>query len=284
MSGRAERGDKLIHDPAARTDIFMLGGLTEFREIETGHCDTGERRERQGDETFQRRGGTEASTDGNLAVNKQVCTAEMVSSLLQGGGDAMDEVAPVLARRTGESVERQRTFLVRMFGVNLDDAIGTFSGGDPGVKADRHRHGEAVVVIGVLADQINATGCPKNLRARAESPRKRESRRLTVPSGLETPAITAGLRKSGLRHSRKDIAVETGGCLRALRTQTRRGRRRKIPCPTQPSSQSVWGSDKTPLGKQDHDVNYAFQSDGMPAFYGRREGRRTRQKKIFIAN
>src|SRR5580704_4879074 len=55
-----------------------------------------------------------------------------------------------------------------MFGVDLELAVIAFGGGDPGIETDRHRHHVALVVIGVLADEIDAAGRAKDLRAGAE--------------------------------------------------------------------------------------------------------------------
>ncbi len=48
--------------------------------------------------------------------------------------------------------------LGKIFGVNVYPAVVARGGGDPGVHIHRHGHHEAVVIVGVLADQIYAAG------------------------------------------------------------------------------------------------------------------------------
>src|SRR5580693_2301318 len=56
-----------------------------------------------------------------------------------------------------------------LLGVNAEFAILPASDGDPAIKLDGRGHREAVVVIGVLSDQINASRGAIDVRVRAKA-------------------------------------------------------------------------------------------------------------------
>src|SRR3954471_15199339 len=81
---------------------------------------------------------------------------------LKDGGNTTHEIGPMLARRTGQGVERQIDSLAELFRPNVQRAIVSRTAGDPGVETDGRGHDETVVVIGVLSNEVHAPGCAKN--------------------------------------------------------------------------------------------------------------------------
>src|ERR1043166_9298035 len=76
-------------------------------------------------------------------------------------------IAPMLSSTLWRARQIHRRFFFESVGVNSQDAIVTPGHGDVGREIDRHRHYETFVVVGVLADQINATRRAINARPRA---------------------------------------------------------------------------------------------------------------------
>ena len=91
-----------------------------------------------------------------------------MASLLYEGRHSARVVAPMLARRTGQCIERKADLLVVEVRIGFQDLILTFVRGNPGIKRDRRGHHEAVVIVGVVANEIDAAGRSKNTRARTE--------------------------------------------------------------------------------------------------------------------
>src|SRR5262249_22991124 len=52
-------------------------------------------------------------------------------------------------------------------GAHMQSAIWTRTGRDPGVKADRRRHHETVVIVRMFADQVDTAGSTEDRRTRA---------------------------------------------------------------------------------------------------------------------
>ena len=117
VASAAETGDKLVHDPTPRADVFMFRPLAEFHEFQARQSEPREARQGQGQRDFQRRRGTESSTNRNLTMNDKVGPGQLVARLLQGSRDAADEITPMPSRRTGELIEGQGHLFVVKTGV-----------------------------------------------------------------------------------------------------------------------------------------------------------------------
>ena len=96
-----------------------------------------------------------------------------------------------------------------VLGANLNRAVRTSTGGDPRIEANRDRHHEPVVVIGVFADQVDPPRRPEDRRTRVirtlevvgqqlcgrfvagRRARHSHSRRFTVRLNLSSPGTAA---------------------------------------------------------------------------------------------
>ena len=58
--------------------------------------------------------------------------------------------------------------LVESIRVDLKNSVLAFCRGNPGIKPDRCRHHEPVVIVRVLTDKIDAAGGAENPHVRAE--------------------------------------------------------------------------------------------------------------------
>src|SRR3954471_2549042 len=74
----------------------------------------------------------------------------------QLGDDAADERAPAIGRAV--VVEREAVALAEVERLGLDRPLGAGGRLDRDAGGDRERQAEAVVVVGVLADQVDAPG------------------------------------------------------------------------------------------------------------------------------
>ena len=79
-------------------------------------------------------------------------------------GDAADVVAPMFARRSVFFVEIELDCFVEMFGVDIKNVIVARSDGDACGAVDCGGEDEAVVIVGVLADDVGAAGSAENAR------------------------------------------------------------------------------------------------------------------------
>ena len=76
----------------------------------------------------------------------------------------------------------------------LSVSVLALSSRDPRIKANRCRHHEPVVIVRVLADQIDSARCAKNVRLGSELFPKREVRQSAVDSRFKTLPIMASFR------------------------------------------------------------------------------------------
>jgi hypothetical protein len=98
-------------------------------------------------------------------------TADRAALRLQHGHHALHIAQPLRAaahlRRLAHAETPDR--LAQIAGQHLDDVVIAGRRGDDGVAVDGAGHGEALVVVGVLADQVDAGGRPgQPLRRGAE--------------------------------------------------------------------------------------------------------------------
>ena len=84
---------------------------------------------------------------------------------LQHGSDSTHEIGPLMLGRTSQLVERQIQRFREFFRAHMKRAICAWAYRNPGIEANRRRHHEPVVVVGVFTDQIDASG-------RTEDPRR----------------------------------------------------------------------------------------------------------------
>ena len=169
-SGRPMTGDELVHDAATHADEVVLGAL----------AGEGERRQVDGDarggeegiagRDLQRGGGGEAGAERHIAVDEHVDAGEPVAGTLQHQCLAEDVIAPVLPRRRVRFVEIELERLVHQERADPEFPVRPRRDRGDGRQLQRRREDEAVIVVGVLADDIDAARGPIELRLPAEDP------------------------------------------------------------------------------------------------------------------
>ena len=183
--------DHLVHDAAARPGVFVFGALTCERELGQMDRMVNEIQQPVADGNFERGRGAQPRTDRHIARDQHVrpaalkgpryvCsigvaekivvarafrlrrTAIALATAVQAREhrpDAADVVGPMMVlrclRRLGFTVDPDRFAVLAR--ADHDPLVVSRRRGDPRRSIDRHRHDEAVVVVGVLADQVHAT-------------------------------------------------------------------------------------------------------------------------------
>ena len=99
---------------------------------------------------------------------EQVRAPKLVSPLAKHAGNAQYVVAPPADALLGKAVEIKFEIAGELFGMDDQVAIGPRGDGYIRREAKGGRHDEAVVVVGVFADQIDASGGTKDSGASTE--------------------------------------------------------------------------------------------------------------------
>ncbi len=160
MIGFAAGGDHLIHDAAVAADELVLRLLTV--EGDLGLADVELQRLLEGltDGHFQRGGGGEACPLRYVAGDHQIKAAQGITALLQILHHAADVVAPALAGVVFNGlVEVELVALVVVVGGDhLYLPVIAQADGDAGLVVDGTGQHEAVVVVGMFTDEVDAAG------------------------------------------------------------------------------------------------------------------------------
>ena len=169
IAGDAAGRDILVHDAAAHADIVVLRPLADFCDFDRLERQSGGGHERMRDAHFERGRGAQARAERHVGEDDEIGAAEAPPALLQHHGDAEHIVRPLVpaARRRGVEVERAR--LVHDHRIDAEPPVRPRRGGDEGGEFERRRHDEAVVVVGVLADQVHPPRRAADFRHAAEA-------------------------------------------------------------------------------------------------------------------
>ena len=103
-------------------------------------------------------GAGEPAAGRNVAFNEQIAACEARAALAEQGGDAGDVRGPVRPVLGLPVVDRPALLVIEFGRVGANSVVLAPGGGDPGLLLGRDREDEAVVVVGVLADQVDAPG------------------------------------------------------------------------------------------------------------------------------
>ena len=101
-------------------------------------------------------------------MNEQVRARQFVAALHQDTGDAEHVITPSAGALRGKVVEIKFKVAGEFFRVDHELAIGSRGDRDIGRESDSGGHDEAVVVVGVFADQVDASGRAEDAGALAE--------------------------------------------------------------------------------------------------------------------
>ncbi len=160
MIGFAAGGDHLIHDAAVAADELVLRLLAV--EGYLGLADVEPQRLLEGltDGHFQRGGGGESRPLRHVAGNHQIEAAQGITALLQIFHHATDVVAPALAGVVLDGlVEVELVALVVVVGGDhLHLPVIAQADSDAGLVVDGAGQHEAVVVVGMFTDEVDAAG------------------------------------------------------------------------------------------------------------------------------
>ena len=164
VAGPREERRGLVHAAAERSDV-ALGVSEELGELEPWQLDIGQRQVGEAARDHQRGRGGEAGRDGNGAVHakaspwKGVLPTERVP---EGDRRGLVVVGPVASRKGRDiTPERVVTRLERGIDVaQLDGVVGALPGSHQYVTVDGDWENGQPVVVGMLADQVDAGRCP----------------------------------------------------------------------------------------------------------------------------
>jgi hypothetical protein len=154
---RAAAGDELVHDADIGTDEDVLRALAEQGDLLERHVVAGSTEHGESRSNFNGGRGAEAGAEGNIAGDGEgeaVLDGDAV--LAESPQDAGGVVGPGFGAGGEKFVDGLVDALVEVNGVGEDAAVGAVGDGDDGGEVDGRGHDEAVRVVGVLADEVDA--------------------------------------------------------------------------------------------------------------------------------
>jgi len=161
VTGLTKAGNKLVHDAALRSRELVLGALTNGGDAAEVQMDIKDSQQRQGGRHLYRRGGAQPGTDGDVAFHQQICAADGKVARPQDGSDPSNIVTPVASWTWNHVGHFKLAWLLEIEGIDTKFVILANTGGYIGVKTQSSRHDESIVVISMLADEIDPAGCAK---------------------------------------------------------------------------------------------------------------------------
>jgi hypothetical protein len=173
LTGAAEAARHLVHDADRRPDEIGLDPLRQTRHRVIVQGDILQRPEAAQQRDAERGAGRDAAADRNRRGDPRVEPLDLHAVIAQHPGDALHVVDPaaaglLVAEAVGRGVTRQR-------GAVGPDAA-ALAAPEPHVRALRQhrRQHEALVVVGVLADQVDTRRRLRlRVRRRPEGPHER---------------------------------------------------------------------------------------------------------------
>ena len=167
VAGLAAGGDHLVHDPAVDADEAVLGALRQHRQIDRRQqriVQAAELAPDLADRHLQRRRGRQSGALRHIAGDRQIRARQLQAVrrevLAKRAHRAAHIVAPLLRRVVRDvAVEVDLVGLaVQVGGDDPQPPVRAPPHRDDGAVVDRAGQHEAVVVVGVLADQVDAAG------------------------------------------------------------------------------------------------------------------------------
>src|SRR5271154_1972957 len=156
MPSDAATRNILVHHPAAHADEIIFGPLTELGDFDRIELQAafGEQRMRARD--FERGRGAQARSDRDIAPDDEIGAGKGAPAPLQHERDPEDVVRPVAGWAWRRRIEVELARLVHDHGIDSEAPVGPLRGRGQRGEFERRRHDEAIVVVGMLADQIDA--------------------------------------------------------------------------------------------------------------------------------
>ncbi len=171
---------QLVHDAAGHAGELVLGLLRQPGRAPRIPRQIGDGAEGPSDGNLERRRRGQPGAGRHLARDREVRATERVARPEHRPRDAGDVAEPSAAGTAPvglgrgaalQVVERQLARLAELGGVGAQHAILARNKGDGDVAINRHRQDETVVVVGVLADQVDPAGRDRDARAHAAARR-----------------------------------------------------------------------------------------------------------------
>ncbi len=166
----AHDGNELVHDAARHPGIVVFGLLAEQRFLNRIEVFAGDDFEQRGRGDLEGCAAGKAAAERDVRVNQRVKAAGILPSGKETSDDTGGIIRPVAFRKRLERLgEVNRRWLAAVGGSKLDlfRVFGRTVGSDDGVTLNRHRKHKAVVVVGVLTNDVNAAGRGHNPARRA---------------------------------------------------------------------------------------------------------------------
>ena len=170
MPGFSHAGDELVHDADASADETVLRLPAQLGDLRATAVASSLRLIRASAEaTSSAADELSPARDRNFAVHEQIRSLKLVPALPKYAGNAEHVVAPcadALLRASGRDRIQNCRGILRSESTSLRSG----RGGDCyiGREANGGGHDEAVVVVGVFADQVDAAGRAEDSRLIAE--------------------------------------------------------------------------------------------------------------------
>jgi hypothetical protein len=168
----AEDGGELVHQPTVDAGRHPLGRLGDERQVEAREPDPAEVGEPHDERGGQRGAGREARSGRHGRGDVDVDSVEMATALTDRRHARGDEPSPVrfddVERAVGIDVDEARA-LPRP---RDQTAVVPMLDGHDALAVDRKREDQTVVVVGVVAHQVDAPRCAKRASGHGADPRK----------------------------------------------------------------------------------------------------------------
>ena len=156
MTGSTGGGDELIHDATVDANPLVLRALCDQRHRAGIPRDSAHRGEGPRHRHLERGARRQAGADRHVAGNDSLPCQRVQPLLLQGPRDTMQILDPPAAMSIVADDEAR--VLGKIERVYDDAPIGSDPGRDPDLSIDCHWKNEPLVVIGVIADEVHASG------------------------------------------------------------------------------------------------------------------------------
>ncbi len=157
----AHDGNELVHDAARHSGIFVLGLLAKQRLFNRIKFFAGDGFEQRGGGHFKGCAAGQTAAERHGRVNHRIEAAGIQSAGEESGNDADGIIGPRAFRKRLQRFRKVHGGgFVAEGGVKPDlvRLLGRTIGGDDGVELNRHRKHKTIVVVGVFADDVDATG------------------------------------------------------------------------------------------------------------------------------
>jgi hypothetical protein len=149
----------LIHDSRRQPDKIVFSALGQLRKFDAWQIARPTQRERRGH--FQCSRGTEAGAQRHAAVDQYVAPP----SERQLPRDADHVITPIAdGAELGDLLDRPLAALIQIFRMDAQDSQTIRRRRNVAIQIDGHRQYQAEIVIGVLTDEVHASGSAGEIR------------------------------------------------------------------------------------------------------------------------